>query len=248
MLRALRIERARHVEAVIPTGTILSPEAAALLSRGPFADPAAALQAGSRGEQFVMRPVRVGRTEQVVERLNLAVKSFAAPNLREFLLAFPETSAQRVDAAGNEIGEEGEHSYTRGVVMAIQQTGRGHYVCMGRRRVAQLALAVKLYHAERGEWPATLAAIVPRYLAAIPLDPLATGGETLAYVSDERRRRVYSVGEDGIDDGGWPCELFAIRPEDLRMTDLVIHLVPQPVPTTAPTTLTASSPVFGPRD
>jgi hypothetical protein len=44
---------------------------------------------------------------------------------------------------------------------------------------------------------------VPAYLPAVPKDPFAAGGKPLRYsASDPAVPSVYSVGEDGVDDGG----------------------------------------------
>jgi hypothetical protein len=69
-------------------------------------------------------------------------------------------------------------------------------------RAAAVALALRLYAAEHGgETPATLGELVPRYLKAVPADPFAADGRPLRYVRGEQTV-VYSVSEDGVDDGG----------------------------------------------
>ena len=68
----------------------------------------------------------------------------------------------------------------------------------------------------------------PRYLAKMPADPLASSGERLVYLPDPKRPRVYSVGDDGIDDGGVAPPSNTSRPEDYRSTDWVVDLQRQP--------------------
>ncbi|MHC4563310.1 MAG: hypothetical protein ACYS8X_11115 [Planctomycetota bacterium] len=63
-----------------------------------------------------------------------------------------------------------------------------------------LALAAKLYKAERGDWPADLAALAPEYVAAIPADRFT--GEALRYVRGEDGVTIYSLGPNMTDDGG----------------------------------------------
>jgi hypothetical protein len=58
-------------------------------------------------------------------------------------------------------------------------------------------LALLLARAETSSLPASLEALVPRYLTAVPLDPFS--GEPLHYSSSERI--IYSVGIDGEDGG-----------------------------------------------
>jgi hypothetical protein len=64
---------------------------------------------------------------------------------------------------------------------------------------ARLALALAAYRADHEDYPDTLAALAPRYLAAVPQDHF-TGGD-LHYERHGGGYCVWSVGEDGEDDG-----------------------------------------------
>ena len=69
------------------------------------------------------------------------------------------------------------------------------------RRAAAVLLAVRLYAADHGgRRPATLDAVVPAYLPAVPADPMSPDGGPLRYVA--AAGVVYSVGLDGVDNGG----------------------------------------------
>jgi hypothetical protein len=79
----------------------------------------------------------------------------------------------------------------------------------GVRRIAQAdaeirsagaALAVERYRSTTGKTPASLSDLVPAYIETIPLDPF--GDRPLRYVVDLAGYSVYSVGENGQDDGG----------------------------------------------
>jgi len=65
-------------------------------------------------------------------------------------------------------------------------------------------LAMELYRRDNsGSYPPSLEALVPRYLPAVPLDPMT--GTPLRFrpaPADTGRPIVYSVGSDGVDDGG----------------------------------------------
>ncbi len=67
-------------------------------------------------------------------------------------------------------------------------------------RCAVVGIACERFRIDHGKWPDTLAALVPDYLAAVPLDPLA--GTQLQYEKSEPGVIVYSVGRSGFDDGG----------------------------------------------
>ena len=68
-------------------------------------------------------------------------------------------------------------------------------------RMLLLALALQAYKAEHGAYPETLSKLVPEILAKEPDDFFAkTGG--FGYRRDKERYILYSVGPDGIDNGG----------------------------------------------
>jgi hypothetical protein len=79
-----------------------------------------------------------------------------------------------------------------------------HYRGKAERRLAATALALRLYAADHGgSYPKTLDELVPKYLPAVPTDPFTTGSRPLKYsAADPAAPSVYSVGEDGADDGG----------------------------------------------
>jgi len=66
--------------------------------------------------------------------------------------------------------------------------------------VTATALAVERYRLARGKLPEELSQLVPDYLAAVPEDPF--DGTPLRYRCTGRGFVIYSVGEDGNDDGG----------------------------------------------
>jgi hypothetical protein len=68
------------------------------------------------------------------------------------------------------------------------------------RCLAQAAVAAERYRREHGDWPRALADLVPDYLPAVPLDPF--NGQPLRYCRTESGAVIYSIGEDGRDDGG----------------------------------------------
>jgi hypothetical protein len=69
------------------------------------------------------------------------------------------------------------------------------------RRIAAIALALRLYLADHdGRLPAKLEELTPKYLPAVPSDPFASDGRSLAW-RPEPRVIVWSVSENGRDDG-----------------------------------------------
>lgn len=67
---------------------------------------------------------------------------------------------------------------------------------------ARIALAAERYRDERGVLPDSAEALVPGYLAALPVEDVSGLPPVLDLAEGELGYRVYSVGRDGRDDGG----------------------------------------------
>jgi hypothetical protein len=85
-------------------------------------------------------------------------------------------------------------------------------------RCGQVALAAERYRQKRGNWPQSLADLVPKHLSAVPLDPF--DGKPLRYRRTDTGAIIYSTGEDAHDDGGDPRQ----PPNGNRPRDLVFTL------------------------
>lgn len=70
-----------------------------------------------------------------------------------------------------------------------------------RHRAAQVAVAATRVRLETGSLPENLAALVPSEFPALPLDLFASG-QPLRYRKTEDALLIYSVGPNGVDDGG----------------------------------------------
>ena len=69
------------------------------------------------------------------------------------------------------------------------------------RELTTTALALKRYQLRHGQYPAELSALVPEFLPAIPRDP-ADGKPLRYHLKPAAAFLLYSVGEDGVDNGG----------------------------------------------
>lgn len=69
-------------------------------------------------------------------------------------------------------------------------------------RMAATALALRLYELHHGCRPDVLDALVPTYLPTVPRDPFDPAGGPIRYRPDGPTPMLYSVNEDGVDDGG----------------------------------------------
>ena len=69
-----------------------------------------------------------------------------------------------------------------------------------QRDATLTSIAIQRYRLEHPALPEKLEELVPAFLDAVPTDPF--DGEPIRYRVDEDRYTVYSVGPDGVDDGG----------------------------------------------
>jgi hypothetical protein len=126
-----------------------------------------------------------------------------------------EVLTERVEAARLPLHEQGEADrrfteamrslredavLTRLLLPALQKISEATRRKAAQVRCAAVVLAAERYRRAHKRWPATLAELTPKYLAAVPLDPF--DGKPLRYRRAADGVIVYSVGHDGIDNGG----------------------------------------------
>ncbi len=68
-------------------------------------------------------------------------------------------------------------------------------------KAGECLLAARLSNHDHGRFPMAVAEMVPQYLPRLPADPFDPGGKPLRYRLDPGGPTVWSVGENGVDDG-----------------------------------------------
>jgi len=134
-----------------------------------------------------------------------------------------------------------EESLTLLSRIITQSTGRGieqQFRATVERRAAAIRLAIRMYRVDHGgSYPDALARLAPAYLPGVPVDPFAADGRPMAYRPQAKPPVVYSVGTNGIDDGGTtlphrdPNGFWVARWD---CPDMVYPLETLPPPTTRP--------------
>lgn len=81
--------------------------------------------------------------------------------------------------------------------------------------LARVALSLAAYRADNGDYPATLAKLKPKYARGIPLDRFS--GKPLIYKRIKGGFLLYSVGQNGKDDGGRGYEDNDVDTDDLHV-------------------------------
>jgi hypothetical protein len=126
------------------------------------------------------------------------------------------------------------HIFGRIMSPALDRAAHASYRGVADRRLAAAALAIRLYAVDHdGQLPATLDQLVPKYLPAVPIDPLS--GEPLHYTPSGNAPCVYSLGDDGVDDHGTPADRKLGMSKYGPKGDIVVVLKRQPRPAPATT-------------
>jgi len=83
---------------------------------------------------------------------------------------------------------------------SLQRAEMRHNKVIAHERLLAVELALRCYESQRGRAPVGLDELLPDYLSKVPQDPFS--GRPVIYRSQGNDWLVYSVGEDGSDDGG----------------------------------------------
>jgi hypothetical protein len=154
--------------------------------------------------------------------LKLSTEVIRAAEASEDAPGFAMTAANAL----TRIQEVDREADWRPGVLSYQWYVQKHYLLLAERRLAATALAIRLYVVDHGSiFPKTLEALTPEYLAAVPADPMARKSSRIKYVADESVPRIYSIGENGHDDGGSDAMQSDRATYDrIQAEDVVAHL------------------------
>ncbi len=89
---------------------------------------------------------------------------------------------------------------TRLLVPVLSRMHSGAAKAHAEVRTARLGLALEACSDRTGSYPHSIEALVPDILPELPVDPFS--GKNLLYRLSEKELVVYSVGKNGMDDGG----------------------------------------------
>lgn len=78
----------------------------------------------------------------------------------------------------------------------------GFHQLLAMRRMAAIALAIRLYELDHKDRPVDLALLVPDYLPAVPIDPFSPDSGPIRYIHDRDPPILYTVWKDGEDNQG----------------------------------------------
>jgi hypothetical protein len=101
-------------------------------------------------------------------------------------------------------GETDFHSMLSESIVTLAGVARKTMRAEVAKQVTLTAIALKRYQLKHGNYPNDLNSLVPGFVAKVPLDPV--DGRPLRYRRNaDGTFLLYSVGENGLDDGGNPA-------------------------------------------
>lgn len=155
--------------------------------------------------------------------------------LHEALLRAIRASRAERDARVAELKDEVTRTYEP-LAIAYESWPKylkSHDSIRSNLAIRRLAVALQRHRRETERYPFSLDMLVPTWIDSVPEDPLALDGRFIYRPHDDGSAFVlYSVGRDGIDDGGNPppddrLDEYAFREEGAGY-DFVVRSVPKP--------------------
>jgi len=113
-----------------------------------------------------------------------------------------ETWESKLDLVASDFQLYRSGMMTRILLPALKAASQAILDGEAQCRLAETAIAMVKYFQKHGEYPETLSQLSPEFIEKVPLDPFT--GKSLGYVNMDKGVVLYSVGVDGIDDGGQP--------------------------------------------
>jgi len=168
---------------------------------------------------FLTKPARIADAKCALQMNTMAVELTRAPR-------FPRRYAVLDNRT---LLLQSYHLLSRPVSRRVEDDTimcfRRLHTILAKRRLAAIVIAIRLYEMDHGRLPNLLETLVPGYLERLPEDSFAGEGEAFIYAPDRAEPVVYSVGVNGVDDGGDPRLLC---PEWRPECDIAFYLKGDP--------------------
>ena len=146
------------------------------------------------------RPLLLLDGERMLQHMRLMIEAVDRPN---WLAARQIVDVLEIEAEQARVGlERVRRPMSAMLLPSLTRAVRAHYEGLAARRMAATALAMRLYELDHGRRPRELAELVPDYLPAVPIDPMAAKDRPILYLPAAKQPILYSIGDNGKDDGG----------------------------------------------
>jgi type II secretory pathway pseudopilin PulG len=122
---------------------------------------------------------------------NIAIASLSAP--KNLILA--DVEKMEIKKANQQ-----HHDLVAAFLPGFPGLNKSEISCFAMVRLATTSAAIERFRLEAKRLPQSLGELAPRFLPAVPTDPF--DGQPLRYRRLAKGYLIYSVGQDGQDDGG----------------------------------------------
>ncbi|HLJ92987.1 MAG TPA: hypothetical protein VKU02_07330 [Gemmataceae bacterium] len=141
-------------------------------------------------EDFLLRTEPVKMARAALLRFNSQIVEIAKRSAEE-----QRSALRQLAETQNELPR-----LVRGAPLDTLELAKSFHLDLALMRSAIVMVAVERYRRARGHWPQALVALVPDFLEKVPLDPY--DGAAVRLAQFPQGVTLYSVGEDGQDNGG----------------------------------------------
>ncbi len=138
-------------------------------------------------------------TQVVREQYDLLDRTFNR-TLRQSLTPVPDEVTQHVQTMRGSLLTSLHYWPLSVNIPQFTGAGKDLHIARATHDAVIVGLALESYRLANGGYPQALDALVPHYLAAVPLDPLAN--QPLLYTLRDGHPVIYARGREGVDHGG----------------------------------------------
>ena len=139
-------------------------------------------------------------TQVVQERYDLLEKRFHQPLRQQLLTGSDDDLSQSMLKMRASLLTSVHYWPLSVFIPQFTTVGMDMHIARARHDALTVALSLETYRRTNGSYPSNLDSLVPRYLPAVPLDPLAD--KPLLYTLRDGQPVIYARGRDGLDHGG----------------------------------------------
>jgi hypothetical protein len=148
----------------------------------------------SLGKSIATRAIARRSAARISERIVLMIPAVKAGNWPDAQRLLPPDDSKQSSNPTRLIGQTLEPAY--------QQLIRTEFRARMDRRAAAIAIAMRLYVADHRKLPEKLDELNEYLPSDVLIDPFRTDGGNIGYMVRNGEPYVYSVGSDGVDQGG----------------------------------------------
>jgi hypothetical protein len=172
---------------------------------------------------YVIRPLLIDDTRQMMVHMQGVLLANSANDWPAAQGRLPIELPKAIDA------HPAAHLLSALLVPTLDRAVHVDFRGMAIRWLAVTSLAIRLYSNDHnGKLPMSLDDLAPAYLPSVPIDPLS--GKSILYKQDVANPRIYSVGDNGLDDGGVEAGPRLGRSRYGNNGDIVVYLQDHPRP------------------